>query len=183
MADARFIMLLTAPSLLLLAGCSGQSNTTLAGMLGTPQSTASIAPPVVDATARALQVGATSARASRCGFYFDPGKLRAQFLAAETKQGTSPEVLQKAEREYDYTRASVAQSTAGDPNYCTDEKAAQIKVDLNRHLAGDFTPPAKKPGSDTGLMTAISDWANGKPEEPFNPGFDDITGKPKSVRQ
>ena len=32
-----------------------------------------------------------------------------------------------------------------DPEYCSDRKSAEIKKDLTRHLAGDFTPNFPKP--------------------------------------
>ncbi len=29
---------------------------------------------------------------------------------------------------------------SGEPDYCTERKSQEIKADLTRHLAGDFTP-------------------------------------------
>ena len=97
-----------------------------------------------DATGRALQVAATSARAARCGFYFDPARLRTSYLAFEAKQ-SAPEQLAKAEKTYDSTFKTIRERVTEDPGYCSDAKSAEIKKDLTRHLAGDFTPNFPKP--------------------------------------
>ncbi len=68
-----------------------------------PETTARNAAPD-DPQARAMQVGWTSARASYCGFIFDPAQLRASYLASEARAGKSPEEIAKLERAYDYTR-------------------------------------------------------------------------------
>ena len=60
-----------------------------------------------DPTARPIQVAWTSARASHCGFIFDPNQLRANYLAAEAQAGKTPAEMAKIERAYDYTRESV----------------------------------------------------------------------------
>jgi len=129
---------------LLLAGCSGGGITTGALLGQSDTGAAQAAAPVVTPTDRALQVSSTSARAERCGFYFDPAKLRADFLAAEARNGLAAAELQKIEREYDTIRAKLAAVIAADKNFCTDAKTREIKKDLSRHLAGDFSPPAKQ---------------------------------------
>jgi hypothetical protein len=96
-----------------------------------------------DPLARPIQVGWTSARASYCGFVFNPDQLRADFLAAEERVGTPPDQMQKIEKAYDYTRASVLSSIKDDPGYCTKDRTAAIRRDLNRYLAGDFSPTAR----------------------------------------
>jgi hypothetical protein len=96
-----------------------------------------------DPLARPIQVGWTSARASHCGFVFDPDQLRADFLAAEERVGTPPDQMQKIEKAYDYTRASVLSSIKDDPGYCTKDRTAAIRSDLNRYLTGDFSPTAR----------------------------------------
>jgi hypothetical protein len=96
-----------------------------------------------DPLARPIQVGWTSARASHCGFVFNPDQLRANFLAAEERVGTPPDQMQKIEKAYDYTRASVLSSIKDDPSYCTKDRTAAIRRDLNRYLAGDFSPTAR----------------------------------------
>lgn len=96
-----------------------------------------------DPLARPIQVGWTSARASHCGFIFDPDQLRADFLAAEERVGTPPDQMQKIAKAYDYTRASVLSSIKDDAGYCTKDRTAAIRRDLNRYLAGDFSPTAR----------------------------------------
>lgn len=96
-----------------------------------------------DPLARPIQVGWTSARASYCGFVFDPEQLRASFLASETGLGIPPEQMQKIAHAYDYTRDSVLSSIKNDPGYCTKERTAAIRRDINRYLAGDYSPTAR----------------------------------------
>jgi hypothetical protein len=96
-----------------------------------------------DPLALPVQVGWTSARASYCGFVFNPDQLRADFLASEQRLGTPPDQMQKVERAYDYTRQSVLDKIKGDPNYCNKERTAAIRADLNRYLVGDFSAAAR----------------------------------------
>jgi hypothetical protein len=122
----------------LLAACSGSN----AGFLGGAAPAAADAPGAMSnehPMARPIAVAWTSARAQRCGFYFDPAKLRTSYLAFETKQ-SGPEQLAKAEKTYDATVKSIRERVTEDPDYCSDAKSADIKKDLNRHLAGDFAP-------------------------------------------
>ncbi len=168
-------MILLAASALALAGC-GSSALTTASLTGGSEpavagtaatgSTAALpaAPPPSDPTSRAIQVGATSARASRCGFYFDPAKLRSNFLAAEASQGAAPDQLQKIEREYDHIRGAVLKATTAEADYCSKSRASEIKTDLNRHLAGDFTPtPKKQEAQGGGLFSGLVDSTEQKP--------------------
>jgi hypothetical protein len=124
------------------AGCSGAS-----GLLTGSTSAAADAPGALsneDPAARPVAVAWTSARAQRCGFYFDPTKLRSSYLAFEGRQSGTDQ-LAKAEKTYDSTFQAIRQRVAADPDYCTDAKSAEIKKDLSRHLAGDFKPYFPKP--------------------------------------
>jgi hypothetical protein len=96
-----------------------------------------------DPLARPTQVGWTSARATRCGFIFSPEQLRANYLAAETAAGRTPAEMQKIEKAYDYTRQSVLETINDDSRYCNKERLDAIRLDLNRYLAGDYTPSAR----------------------------------------
>ena len=102
---------------------------------------------------RPFAVAWTSARAQRCGFNFDPGKLRGSYLAYEARQ-SPPDQLAKAERTYDSTYKVIRANAGADPDYCTDSKSAEIKKDLTRHLAGDFKPdlPAPKKQETCGFF-------------------------------
>lgn len=125
----------------LLAGCSSVEKVT--GKIGAnPEKEArNVAPE--DPLARPMQVGWTSARASHCGFIFDPNQLRADYLASEARAGKTPQEIAKLERAYDYTRESVAKTIKTDLSYCSKERTAAIRRDLNRYLAGDYTPSAR----------------------------------------
>jgi hypothetical protein len=120
------------------AGCSGG-----AGLItGSTASATEAAPGALqpeNPLARPTAVAWTSARAEKCGFYFDSAKLRANYLAYEAKQST-PDQLAKAQQAYDGTFKMIGQRVAASPDYCSDRKSAEIKAELTRHLAGDFTP-------------------------------------------
>lgn len=132
---AAFGLLLAAAAL--HAGCSGAS-----GLLTGSAPAAADAPGKLsndDPTARPIAVAWTSARAVRCGFHFDPAKLKASYLAYEAKQ-SGPDQLAKAEKTYDSTFKTIRDRVSTDPEYCSNRKSGEIKADLTRHLAGDFTP-------------------------------------------
>lgn len=125
----------------LQVGCSGAS-----GLLTGSTPAAADAPGSAadtDPLARPISVAWTSARAQRCGFFFDPAKLRSSYLAYEARQ-SGPEQLTKAEKTYDTTLKTIRERVAADREYCSDAKSAEIKKDLTRHLAGDFTPNLPK---------------------------------------
>lgn len=96
-----------------------------------------------DPLARPTQVGWTSARATRCGFVFNPAQLRANYLAYESGFGYPPQEMAKIEKAYDYTRESVLSTISDDTRYCTTARLDAIRVDLNRYLAGDYAPAAR----------------------------------------
>ena len=97
-----------------------------------------------DPTQRAFQVGSTSARAVKCGFFFDPVKLKQQFLAAEATQGTAAADMAKVEKIYDISFNGISRGIAEKQDYCSQAKSKEIKSDLTRHLAGDYTPRQTK---------------------------------------
>ncbi len=96
-----------------------------------------------DPLARPIQVAWTSARASHCGFMFDPVKLKADYLADETRRGVTPDQLPRLSQAYDYTHNSVMQTISADPSYCNKERTDAIRADLKRYLAGDYAPTAR----------------------------------------
>ena len=98
-------------------------------------------PKPVSSSDRALFVGATVARAQRCGFYFNPDEIRNNFIASEQQSGATPDAVQKATREFDFTRQKVAAAAAQDDTYCTEGRTRETKAALTRQLAGDFNPP------------------------------------------
>jgi hypothetical protein len=137
----RFAQLLASGLLLaataLAAGCGSSASGLITGSAGPADAPGSLSNE--DPMARPIGVAWTSARAHRCGFYFDPNKLRASYLAFEARQ-SSAELLAKAEKTYDSTFKLIRERVGGDPGYCTDKKGAEIKGNLQRHLAGDFAP-------------------------------------------
>lgn len=126
---------------------------------------ASAAPvaPVSDPTSRAFQVGSTAARAVKCGYNFDPVKLRTNFLSTEAATVTAGDIP-RIEKVYDTAYNGVSRAVATQPNYCSPEKTADIKTNLTRHLAGDYTPPVvKKKPEEPGWF---SDWGGAQDKGP-----------------
>src|SRR5262245_40415853 len=142
----RFARKLTAGLLLagagLAAGCGGN----VPGL--TTSSTASSEskiPSNDDPMARPAFVAWTSARAKRCGFFFDAAKLKATSLASESRQGQGPAELANIEKVYDQAFKSTSETVWATEAYCSDRKGAEIKQELARHLAGDYSPNFPKP--------------------------------------
>ena len=128
-----------------LGACSGSgagegSSSLITGSLFT--GAAKPAAKVDEPASRPGKVAMISAAAVKCGFYFDPAKLRQSFVASQATSvpGSDPVKVQQT---YDaaFSRASTALASQND--FCTPGQVADIKSDLNRHLAGDFTIVAK----------------------------------------
>ena len=142
-----------------LAGCSmtSASSGLTTGSLFSSEAKATPAP-VNDASSRAFQVGTVSARAIKCGFNFDPAKLKTNYLAYERGLGGTTDMA-RVERTYDVSFNGVAKAVADERDYCSETKTATIKSDLARHLAGDYAPGAlPKPEAEEGLF---SGWGSG----------------------
>jgi len=144
-------------------GCSS-GNTSLFTGSAKPSAAAGAtpAPPLAKPSDRALQVAATSARASRCGYNFDPQRLRASYIASESQAGVPAPEIATLEKLYDITRDRVAKSITDTETFCNDEQTAVIKRDLNRHMAGDFAPNRKAESS-------VGDLFSGSSNKPWNP--------------
>lgn len=160
----RLISALSVATIVGLAGCSGSgSQLTTASIFGgakpaKPATVIAGAPPVAAAPgaqlaptplppeAQPMQVALTSALAAKCGFHFNPLKLRSDVLAAEATRNPDPAQQSKLEKLYDTTHARVTLALTKKSDTCESKKQiAEIRKDLQRHLAGDFTPsPAKK---------------------------------------
>lgn len=143
--------LATATAALLVSACSGGPalpSLSTGSLSGNAEGAGAAAPAETEAkndpTQRAFQVASTSARAVKCGFNFDPVKLKQQFLAAEATQGTAVADIGKVEKIYDVSFNGITRGIAPKEDYCTEAKSKEIKEDLTRHLAGDYTPKATK---------------------------------------
>jgi len=142
----------------LLCGCSSGGGLSTASVLGndaapTPQAGAASPPATTaaavpaapsDPTARAFFVGSVSARAEKCGYNFDPVKVKTSFMDREAGLGTAPDQMAKIEKAFQIAHNGVAKAAADEPNYCNDKKTREIKDDLTRVLAGDYEPPRAK---------------------------------------
>ena len=137
-----------------LAACSGPSGSggTSSLVTGSVLSAGPKSPATADAAqavkpddpmSRPVNVAWTSARAAKCGFYFDPAKLRQSFLASQATSGLQADQLTKSQQNYDAAHVRVAKALADKDDYCTEVQNADIKSDLTRHLAGDFATVVK----------------------------------------
>jgi len=106
-----------------------------------------------DPSTRTMDVAATSARALKCGYNFDPAKLKNNFLA--TQSGGNPAEMPKLTQIYDASFNTVSKALVAKPDYCTAEKTAKIKTALTRHLAGDYTPSPPEPVEDDSLFGGL----------------------------
>ena len=154
---------------LVACGCSGSSGVSTGSLFGgssapaVPAASAEQANPSGDPTSRAFQVGSTSARAVKCGYNFDPTKLRANFLATEAA-GVNAADIPRVEKVYDTAYNGVAKAVATQPDYCSAEKTADIKANLTRHLAGDYAPAQVKKVPEQGGW--FSNWGGAQDKGP-----------------
>jgi hypothetical protein len=157
----HMIFAAVASAAMALAGCSGGGAgiSTASVLDGAPSGAtgAGVGIANTDPNARPVQVAWTAARAQRCGFLFDPVKLKTNFLASEARGGALQPQLASTEKAYDQTYTSISTRIKGEPDFCNDKKNAAIKVDLQRHLAGDFTPnlPAEKKVASGGFFDGL----------------------------
>lgn len=154
--------LIAAAAAALLAGCSSNPlpSLTTGSLFGAKPDAAAAAKAAEiknDPTTRTLQVSRIAARAQRCGFNFDPQRLKTSLIASEASQpGVDVAELGKLDQVYTSAFNGTLKAVSKDPDYCTEARNAHIKTELARHLAGDFTPgaPFKDPNekADTGLF-------------------------------
>ena len=128
-----------------LSGC-GKSSPSLSSVFGSGEEKKDFQQnPKIDPLARPIQVAWTSARAQRCGFYFDANQLRSAFLSYEAGQGATAQDIKKYQQAYDFTLQTVSKNVKSDPKYCNNKRRVEeIRADLQRHLSGDYTPRPKK---------------------------------------
>jgi hypothetical protein len=128
----------------LYSGCGNSSAGLTTGSTSVLPPDAPTAMSNEDPMARPISVAWTAARAKRCAFLFDSAKLRTTYLGYESRQATG-EQYAKIEKTYDATYRLTSEKISQEVDYCTDRKALQIKSDLERYLAGDYTPNLPKP--------------------------------------
>ena len=190
MIDLRLAMLATAATAaLVLTGCGGGgssgSGLSTASILGEAPAAASGESPGInkdDPMARPVQVAWTSARAEKCGFNFDPARLKASYVAYEQGQGADANRLGNITKSYDMTVAKIKGSLASQQDYCTDRKSALIKADLQRHLAGNYEPNFPQDRATGGLFTTAADTTKA---EKFDPKtiWRDLQDKKDGIRR
>ena len=149
MRKARFVIVAMAAAS--LGGCGASlPKLTTGSLFGGKADAASTIDRNNDPATRTMDVAATSARAIKCGYNFDPTKLKNDFLASQTS--ADPANASKITQIYDASFNTVSKAIAGKPDYCTADKTTKIKTALNRHLAGDYTPSPPEPVEDDSLF-------------------------------
>jgi hypothetical protein len=175
----------------LLAACGnsgggGGSGLSTASILGEAPAGASGDRPGItkdDPMARPVQVAWTSARAQKCGFNFDPGKLKTNYIAFEQRSGADAARLGQLEKTYDMTVTKIS-GTIGSPDaYCTDKQSGIIKADLQRHLTGNYDPsfPEDKKVAEGNYFSKVADQTS---QDRFDPKtvWRDLEDKKNGVR-
>lgn len=153
-------------AVLMLGGCASDPlpSLTTGSLFGAKPDAAAAAAkaaePKNDPMSRTLQVARIAARAQRCGFNFDPQRLKSNFMASEGAQpGADAAELGKLDHIYDSAFNGTLKATSKTEDYCTELRSAHIKAELGRHLAGDFTPgKAFKDPNDKGDEGLFSGW-------------------------
>src|SRR5262245_41286736 len=110
----RFARALVSVLLLAAAGLGAGCSSAASGLLTGSTAAAADVPTASndDPAARPMAVAWTSARAQRCGFFFDPGKLRSSYLAYEARQPGAD--VARAEKTYDSTYKTIRERVAAD---------------------------------------------------------------------
>lgn len=155
MKSARWLLktALLGSVVVMAAGCSAGAGITTGALFGSGEKPAPPSPSDNNTpTGRALHVGTVSARATKCGYNFDPATLRSKYLAAEAASGMPIADLTKIEQIYDTGYRGVLSAASQDPNYCTKARTTEIKTALNKALAGDYAPPPKKVDQGGGVF-------------------------------
>lgn len=142
-----------------VTGCSEGSSLSTSSIFGGGSSAAlpQVAP-VATPASRALQVGGTAARATKCGYNFDANKLRSNYLAYEATQAPGADQSQTVAT-YDTAYNGVSKAAGSQSGYCSEGKTKEIKMALTRHLAGDYSPDPPKPKDDD--VGILSGWGGG----------------------
>ncbi len=121
-----------------LVGCGSRFGSDAAA----PTQTAA-APPPSTPSQRAVQVAWTAANARYCAFGLNPQKLKGDYLNWERAQGSNAEAIQSLNSTYDKAFLTFYDKVKETPGYCNKAKIEEIRPEINRHLAGDYTPRKK----------------------------------------
>ena len=113
------------------------------GSLGGSEKLKTTVQPASTPSQRAVQVAWTAASARYCAFGLNPQKLKSDYLAWETAQGSSQETIATLGKTYDKAFLTFYDKVKETPGYCSKARIEQIRPEINRHLAGDYEPNRK----------------------------------------
>lgn len=130
-----------------LAGCSGGLG------LGTGTQASAPASHASTPAQRAVQVAWTAASARYCAFGLNPQKLKDDYLAWERAQGLPPGTIENVDAIYDKAFLTFYAKVKDTPGYCSKAKIEEIRPEINRHLAGDYTPRKRVVSEDHDKVT------------------------------
>ena len=141
-----------------LAGCAGSgSELTTAGVLGEEKKPGNLA--MQEHGHGPRDPGGLGRGARRqVRLQLRSGQAEVGLPGHEAQAGLGVDELAKTEKVYGVAYSGVAKGVQGDSAYCTDRKSAEIKSDLTRHLAGDFSPPrrARRPTTASGRASSTT---------------------------
>ncbi len=136
---------------------------------GAPAVAAAPVPTPSTPTDRAFQVGSVTARATKCGYNFDPARIKANYVAYESSLGATPDDIAKIEKIYTVAFNGITKAAATEENYCNEKKTKEIKADLTKLLAGDYSPTPRKVAAaeDQGLLGGMFGGGSSSDSEGF----------------
>lgn len=143
--------------------------------------------PQVSTSERVARAATRSAQAVKCGYNIDPARLKSGYLAYEGNQGASVEDMGKIAGVYDATVRVTLAEIRPNQDYCTEQRTAEIKADISRHLAGDYSVPVKASAQSKADPGGLFGWLSGGDQpagrEVYDPTWvNDIKNNPKTRR-
>jgi len=135
-----------------LFGCSGGSNPIESLAKAYPSSAPVVAVYIPEITTRTAEVAFISACAKAYGYAHDAGKLKAGYLAYESKRGATPAQISATEKSYDETYQGIDALGARKANFCSKKDGEEVQAELRRYTSGFFEPKTPQP------TAAAEDW-------------------------
>jgi hypothetical protein len=81
----------------------------------------------------------SSSLAEACGFNVNQASLKSNYLSYEALYGLPPDGQERLSANYDRMRGIVAKMAVSNPDVCTTERVENVRANLARYRAGDFS--------------------------------------------
>jgi hypothetical protein len=102
---------------------------------------------IPDIKGRAAEVAFISACAEAYGYAHDAAKVRAGYLAYESKRGTAPGQLATLEKDYDSTYRAIGELGHRKSSFCATKDGEEVRAELRRFTSGFFEPRPPPPSN------------------------------------